>query len=69
VTELRLVAIAVAQVVARQAQDDGVADPCDAATLEARIAARVWEPDIGPIERLAEFSVWAAPMPTPPRPG
>ncbi len=39
VTELRSVAIAVAQVVARQAQADGVADPCHAATLDARIAA------------------------------
>ncbi len=44
VTELRSVAIAVAQVVARQAQADGVADPCDAATLDARIAARIWDP-------------------------
>ena len=53
VTELRSVAIAVAQVVARQAQADGVADPCDAATLDARIAARVWEPEYRPYRRAA----------------
>jgi malate dehydrogenase (oxaloacetate-decarboxylating) len=51
VTELRSVAIAVAQAVARQAQADGVADPCDAATLDARIAARVWEPRYRPYRR------------------
>ncbi|MGL4968165.1 MAG: NAD-dependent malic enzyme [Inquilinus sp.] len=44
VTDLRRVAVAVAKAVARQAQADGVAEPCDAATLDARIAARVWEP-------------------------
>jgi len=52
VTELRSVAIAVAQVVARQAQADGVADPCDAATLDARIAARVWEPEYRPYRKV-----------------
>ncbi|MEJ1976681.1 MAG: hypothetical protein WDN49_11790 [Acetobacteraceae bacterium] len=35
---------AVALAVARQAQADGVADPCDANTLTARIRAHVWEP-------------------------
>jgi malate dehydrogenase (oxaloacetate-decarboxylating) len=45
VTELRKVAVAVAKAVARQAQADGVAQPCDSATLDARIAARVWEPE------------------------
>jgi malate dehydrogenase (oxaloacetate-decarboxylating) len=49
--ELRSVAIAVAQVVARQAQADGVADPCDAATLNARIAARIWEPKYRPYQK------------------
>lgn len=43
VTELRSVAIAVATAVARQALADGVADPCNAAALDARIAACVWE--------------------------
>ena len=52
VTELRPVAIAVAQVVARQAQADGVADPCDAATLDARIAARVWDPVYRPYRKV-----------------
>ncbi|GGF44831.1 NAD-dependent malic enzyme [Aliidongia dinghuensis] len=52
VTELRSVAIAVAQVVARQAQADGVADPCDAATLDTRIAARVWEPKYRPYRKV-----------------
>jgi malate dehydrogenase (oxaloacetate-decarboxylating) len=51
VTELRSVAIAVAKAVARQAQADGVADPCDAATLDARIAARVWEPVYRPYQK------------------
>jgi malate dehydrogenase (oxaloacetate-decarboxylating) len=48
VTELRKVAIVVAQAVARQAQADGVAPPCDAAKLDARIAARMWEPRYRP---------------------
>jgi malate dehydrogenase (oxaloacetate-decarboxylating) len=52
VTELRSVAIAVAQVVARQAQADGVVVPCDAATLDARIAARVWEPEYRPYRKV-----------------
>ena len=52
VTELRSVAIAVARVVARQAQADGVADPCDAATLDARIAARVWDPAYRPYRKV-----------------
>ncbi|MGE3872861.1 MAG: NAD-dependent malic enzyme [Parvibaculaceae bacterium] len=48
VTELRKVALVVAQAVARQAQADGVADPCGAAELDARIAARMWEPRYRP---------------------
>lgn len=43
VTELRAVAVAVAKAVARQAQADRVADPCDAAELDQRITAHVWE--------------------------
>jgi malate dehydrogenase (oxaloacetate-decarboxylating) len=53
VTELRKVAVAVAKAVARQAQADGVAQPCDAATLDARIAARVWEPQYRPYRKHA----------------
>jgi malate dehydrogenase (oxaloacetate-decarboxylating) len=53
VTDLRKVAVAVAKAVARQAQADGVAQPCDAATLDARIAARVWEPHYLPYRKRA----------------
>jgi malate dehydrogenase (oxaloacetate-decarboxylating) len=41
---MRIVAVAVATAVARQAQADGVAEKTNAATLDARIAAHVWEP-------------------------
>jgi malate dehydrogenase (oxaloacetate-decarboxylating) len=51
VTELRKVAVAVAKAVARQAQADGVAEPCDAGTLDARIAARIWEPRYRPYQK------------------
>jgi malate dehydrogenase (oxaloacetate-decarboxylating) len=44
VNQLRAVAVAVATAVARQAQADGVAEPCSADALAERIAARVWEP-------------------------
>ncbi len=44
VTEIRAVSLAVAHAVARQAQKEGVAEPCDAETLSARIRANVWEP-------------------------
>ena len=44
VDQLRSVSVAVATAVAWQAQADGVADPCDPATLAKRIAAHVWEP-------------------------
>jgi len=54
VDQLRPVAVAVAKAVARQALADGVADPCDAAALDARIAAHVWEPEYRPYRRLAE---------------
>jgi len=48
VTELRKVSMIVAQAVAHQAQADGVAEPCDEAELDARIAARMWEPRYRP---------------------
>ena len=51
VTELRAVAVAVARAVARQAQADRVADPCDAAELDRRIAAHVWEARYRPYRR------------------
>jgi malate dehydrogenase (oxaloacetate-decarboxylating) len=42
--EIRSVSAAVAVAVARQAQADGVASPCDAETLDRKIRAEVWEP-------------------------
>lgn len=51
VTELRKVAMTVAQAVARQAQADGVAPLCDPAELDARIAARIWEPRYRPYRK------------------
>jgi malate dehydrogenase (oxaloacetate-decarboxylating) len=51
VTELRRVAVAVALAVARQAQADGVADPCGEEILERRIRAQVWEPEYRPYRR------------------
>ena len=44
VRRMRAVSLAVAKAVARQAQADGVAPMCEAATLDERIAANVWEP-------------------------
>jgi malate dehydrogenase (oxaloacetate-decarboxylating) len=51
VTELRTVALSVAEAVARQAQADGVAEPWDADTLNACIHALVWEPVYRPYRR------------------
>ena len=51
VRELRKVAVAVGEAVARQAQADGVAEPCDAHTLNTRIRALVWEPVYRPYRR------------------
>jgi malate dehydrogenase (oxaloacetate-decarboxylating) len=51
VGQMRAVALAVAQAVARQAQADGVAAMCDAATLEGRIARSVWEPRYRPYRK------------------
>jgi malate dehydrogenase (oxaloacetate-decarboxylating) len=44
VNQTRAVAVAVATAVAQQAQVDGLADPCGADVLAARITAHVWEP-------------------------
>ena len=51
-TEIRTVSIEVAKAVARQAQAEGVADPCDDATLDSRIQAHVWNPVYRPYRRL-----------------
>jgi malate dehydrogenase (oxaloacetate-decarboxylating) len=51
VGELRNVALRIADAVARQAQADGVAEPCDPETLDARIRALVWEPVYRPYRR------------------
>jgi malate dehydrogenase (oxaloacetate-decarboxylating) len=51
VHELRNVAVAVATAVARQAQQDGVAQPCSQDELAARIAAQIWEPIYRPYRR------------------
>jgi malate dehydrogenase (oxaloacetate-decarboxylating) len=48
---MRTVAAAVAKSVARQALADGVAEKTDAATLDARIAAHVWEPRYQPYRK------------------
>ena len=52
VTELRAVAVAVATAVARQAQADGVADPCEEDELQRRIRAQIWEPVYRPYRRI-----------------
>jgi malate dehydrogenase (oxaloacetate-decarboxylating) len=44
VDQLRSVSVHVARAVAKQAQADGVADPCDDDTLEQRIREQIWEP-------------------------
>ena len=44
VNDLRSVAVAVAMAVARKAQADGVADPCDGETVSECIQQTVWEP-------------------------
>ncbi|MGP0061075.1 MAG: NAD-dependent malic enzyme [Beijerinckiaceae bacterium] len=51
VGSMRAVSAAVAKAVARQAQADGVAETCDAATLDERIAASVWEPRYRPYRK------------------
>jgi len=51
VREMRRVAAAVARAVARQAQADGVAETVDAAAIDQRIAALVWEPRYRPYRK------------------
>jgi len=51
VSQMRAIAGAIAKSVAHQAQADGVADPCDAATLDQYIEASVWEPQYRPYRK------------------
>jgi malate dehydrogenase (oxaloacetate-decarboxylating) len=53
VTDLRVVAAAVADAVARQAQAEGVADPLAPDELARRIDARMWRPRYRPYRRVA----------------
>jgi malate dehydrogenase (oxaloacetate-decarboxylating) len=53
VDQLRSVAITVATAVARRAQADGLADPCDQKELAERIRAHVWEPVYRPYKKRA----------------
>jgi malate dehydrogenase (oxaloacetate-decarboxylating) len=52
VSQLRAVCLAVARAVARQAQADGVADPCNEDALTQRINALVWEPQYRPYRKI-----------------
>ena len=51
ISQLREVSIAVAKAVARQAQADGLAAPCEASVLDARIDAYVWVPRYRPYKK------------------
>ena len=51
VGRMRAVAAAVGKAVARQAQADGIAETCDEATLDKRIATGVWEPSYLPYRK------------------
>jgi malate dehydrogenase (oxaloacetate-decarboxylating) len=51
ISELRSVSEDVAKAVARQAQADGVADPCPPDELDARIQAFIWEPRYRPYRK------------------
>lgn len=48
INEIRSVSYEVARAVARQAQADGVAAPCEGETLDARIRDNMWEPTYRP---------------------
>jgi malate dehydrogenase (oxaloacetate-decarboxylating) len=54
VTELRSVSVAVAEAVARQAIQDGVADRRDDEVLKAEIRANVWEPTYLPYKLMSD---------------
>jgi malate dehydrogenase (oxaloacetate-decarboxylating) len=55
VSELRAVSFAVGKAVALQAIKDGVADPFDTQTVEARLRANMWEPAYLPYRFVGSF--------------
>jgi malate dehydrogenase (oxaloacetate-decarboxylating) len=56
VSDLRSVAVAVAQAVGKAARDDGLCAPLDDATIARRIAAKMWEPVYRPYRRRTRSS-------------
>jgi len=52
ISDLQNVSVLMAKAVARRAQIDGVAEQCEAAELDARIDAYVWEPRYRPYRKL-----------------
>lgn len=59
VSDLRTVSGTIATAVGRQAQIDGVADPCDAAILHQRIRSLVWEPTYYPYRKTRKTRQWS----------
>ena len=53
VTELRAVAVLVARAVARSAREQGLCEPFDDAQIDARIAAKMWQPSYAPYRKRA----------------
>jgi malate dehydrogenase (oxaloacetate-decarboxylating) len=56
VSDLRSVAVAVAQAVGKAARDDGLCEPLDDAVIARRIAAKMWEPVYRPYRRRTRSS-------------
>jgi malate dehydrogenase (oxaloacetate-decarboxylating) len=56
VSDLRSVAVAVAQAVGKAARDDGLCAPLDDAVIARRIAAKMWEPVYRPYRRRTRSS-------------
>ncbi|MGZ4971651.1 MAG: NAD-dependent malic enzyme [Limisphaerales bacterium] len=59
VNELRSVSVTIATAVARQAQFDGVAEPCDDAVLHERIRPFIWEPRYYPYRKARAMQQWS----------
>jgi malate dehydrogenase (oxaloacetate-decarboxylating) len=58
VGDLRSVSVAIASAVARQAQLDGVAEPCGVAALHHRICSCIWEPLYYPYRKSRATRPW-----------